>query len=113
MTLSDLPKARAVDAGLKSHGSLAMQALVGAFSDALNEEGALHSEAPPPLPAPTGAPPLGSVMQLAKETGKSRDACKAALVANANDYETARLKLLKDSTAGTASEVQIDAGKGG
>jgi BolA family transcriptional regulator, general stress-responsive regulator len=110
MTLSDLPKARAVDAGLKSHGSLAMQALVVAFSDALNEEGALHSEAPPPLPAPTGAPPLGSVMQLAKETGKSRDACKAALVANANDYETARLKLLKDSTAGTASEVQIDAG---
>jgi hypothetical protein len=67
MTLSDLPKARAVDAGLKSHGSLAMQALVVAFSDALNEEGALHSEAPPPLPAPTGAPPLGSVMQLAKE----------------------------------------------
>ena len=27
-----------------------------------------------------------------------------------NFYETARLKLLKDSTAGTASEVQIDAG---
>ncbi len=52
-------------------------------------------------------------MQLAKETGKSRDACKAALVANANDYETARLKLLKDSTAGTASEVQIDAGARG
>ena len=100
--------AKEVDTGLKSHGSHAMQALVGAFSDALNDEGEVHSEAPPPLPVPTGAPPLGSVMQLAKETGKSRDACKAALIANANNCEAARLKLLKDATAGAASEVQID-----
>jgi hypothetical protein len=54
-----------------------------------------HTEPPPPPPAaPTGPPPLGAIMQLAKETSKPRKACKAALIAHAHDYDAAKRSLL-------------------
>ena len=49
---------------------------------------------PPAVPPPTGPPPLGSIMALAKESGKSRKECKAALIASAHDYDAARWALM-------------------
>jgi hypothetical protein len=81
----------------EGHGSDAMRALVGAFTDAFNHEAPCELEPPPtqpaPLPTPDGRPPLGSILQLAKETGRPRKECEAALVANANDFERARTLL--------------------
>ena len=81
----------------EGHGSDAMRALVGAFTDAFNHEAPCELEPPPtqpaPLPTPDGRPPLGSILQLAKETGRPRKECEAALVANANDFERARRAL--------------------
>ena len=57
-----------------------------------------HSHAmhePPPLPpVPPGPPQLGAILSLAKETGKTRKDCKAALIAHGNDYEAARATLM-------------------
>ena len=82
------------DEGTTGHGSDAMKALTSAFTDAFNEVGsAAASEAQSPLPVPTGPPPLGSILQLVKETGKSRKECKAALMACNNDCSIARQQL--------------------
>ena len=42
----------------------------------------------------TRPPALGAIMQLSKETGAARAACKAALVASGNDYDAARAALM-------------------
>ena len=90
------PNEPATDEGTSGHGSDATEALTSAFTDALNEVGSLTviEQQPPPLPVPIGPPPLGSIMQLVKETGKSRKDCKAALMACENDYASARQQLL-------------------
>lgn len=53
-----------------------------------------HSHSTPNEPPPCGPPPLGAILSLAKETNKPRAACKAALIAHANDYEAAKASLL-------------------
>lgn len=84
----------------QGYGSDAMRALVSAFSDAFNEE--FNSPQIPSalriLPTPSGPPPLGSILQLAKDTGKSRKECKDALVACANDCDAARALLSTSAT---------------
>lgn len=86
--------ARAADTRRHGHGSHAMHSLINAFCDAFNEEGAMAAiVSSNPLPVPTGAPPLGSIMLLTKSTGRSRKDCKAALVASANDCDAARALL--------------------
>ena len=84
------------------HGSEAMRSLVSAFNDAANaspppsptRQATPPRQPPPPPAAATGPPPLGSILQLVKETGRSRKECKAALVAHANDYDAARWSLM-------------------
>lgn len=80
----------------QGYGSDAMRSLVSAFSDAFNDSGDMPSSLPQ-IPTPSGPPPLGSILQLVKETGKSRKECKAALVASANDCDAARWALTTTS----------------
>ena len=86
-----------------SHGSGAMQALVDAFSAAVD---APSLEAPPsqpqPPPAPGGPPPLGSILSLVKDTGRTRKECKFALMAYDNDYDAARWSLMPSPPEGIA-----------
>ena len=42
-------------------------------------------------------PQLGSVMALAKDTGRPRDECRAALIASQNDYDRAKASLMPDA----------------
>ena len=79
-----------------SHGSDAMQALIGAFTDAYHAPGTPSSASttPLPLPVPKGPPPLGSILQLVRETGKTRAECKDALKACGNDFNAAHKCLL-------------------
>lgn len=90
----------------QSHGSGAMRALVDAFSDAVNAEVQLPQEVPPAarLPTPAGPQPLGSIMQLAKETGLPRKVCKAALVEHAKDFEVARRSLVPSPPGAPAED---------
>ena len=54
-------------------------------------------------------PQLGSVMALAKDTGKSRDECKAALIASHNDYDKAKASLIPNAVQSqAASGVRIE-----
>ena len=90
------------------HGSQAMRALTSAFTDAFNHEapgGSVGAPPPPPLPTPGGAPPLGSILMLVKETGRSREVCKAALVAHANEVDAARVALLQSADDVVVSDV--------
>ena len=63
-------------------------------------EGVAPAQAPVPVhappPPPSGPPPLGSILQLAKESGRSRKECKAALIEHANDYDAARWALMPE-----------------
>jgi hypothetical protein len=83
-----------------------MKALTQAFNAAVDAQATSATTAPPPLPPPPpgGPPPLGSILQLAKETGMSRKECRKALMANGNDYDAARWALLPepDGEAGTS-----------
>ena len=49
--------------------------------------------------ATAAKPQLGTVLALAKDTGKSRGEAKAALIAHDNDYEAARVSLLPELVA--------------
>ena len=57
-----------------------------------------HAEAAPAMKK-ARPPPLGSVIQLSKETGRPRPECKEALMANGNDYEAAKLALMPEAAA--------------
>ena len=87
----------------RAHGSEAMHALIDAFNDAFNAPAPAEAvPAAPAIPTPSsGPPPLGSILQLAKETGMPRKACKAALFAHSNDYAAARWSLLPSEQAGS------------
>ena len=47
-------------------------------------------------------PQLGSVMALAKDTGRPRDECRAALIACQNDYDRAKASLMPDAVLSQA-----------
>jgi len=47
--------------------------------------------------AGTVKPALGAVMQLSKETCKTRDQCRAALIASDNNYDAAKASLMPDA----------------
>lgn len=89
------------------NSSDAMRALVSAFNDAAaappREQ---QTPAVPSIPAPSssGPPPLGSILQLAKESGKSRKECKAALIAHGNDYDAARWSLMPNPNGAAPSQ---------
>ena len=59
-------------------------------------ERAEAARAPSKPSAPVEKPPLGMVMQLAKETGASRADCKAALEVCGNRFDEARARLAPD-----------------
>ena len=61
------------------------------------------SKEPPP---PSGPPPLGSIIQLQKETGRSRKDCKAALVTTHHDYDAARWALLPSPPGTTTVQTE-------
>ena len=65
-----------------------------------------QTPAVPSIPAPSssGPPPLGSILQLAKESGKSRKECKAALIAHGNDYDAARWSLMPNPNGAAPSQ---------
>ena len=87
-----------------------MHALIDAFTDAFNEEETMPermmkaASKPPQPPKPSsdkpkgdgGPPQLGSILQLVKETGKTRKECKAALISSGNDYDAARWSLMPE-----------------
>ena len=93
-----------------NHGSAAMHALIDAFTDAFNDEETMPermmkaASKPPQPPKPSsdkpkgdgGPPQLGSILQLVKETGKTRKECKAALISSGNDYDAARWSLMPE-----------------
>lgn len=101
--LSSGPSARGVfqhPVATQGHGSKAMQALVSAFSDVVNGLDSSACACSTAASALSGAaPPLGSILALVKETGKSRKECKAALMAHANDCDAARWALLQPAAA--------------
>ena len=56
-------------------------------------------------------PPLGAILQLAKETGKSRAECKKALIGHDNNYDAAKGSLMPEaapSECGCESSGAID-----
>ena len=89
------------------NSSDAMRALVSAFNDAAAAPPPREQQTPavPSAPAPSssGPPPLGSILQLAKESGKSRKECKAALIAHGNDYDAARWSLMPNPNGAAPS----------